>query len=171
METGWNVVEYEALGQDFHTRGRRREEQVAPLRALWAEAVVSFDGRFDHVTLAGIHPRPARATIPIWFGGMADAVIDRVGRLADGWFPQVRDPADLVEGIARVRASAEAAGRDPSAIGFEGAVTVRDGLDAAVERAQLLQANGATHIGVNTMAPASPPCASTSTPCRSSSRG
>ena len=150
VASGWNAVEYEALGQDFHTRGRRLEEQVALLRALWADPVVTFEGRFDHVTLAGIHPRPTRA-IPIWFGGMADAVIDRVGRIGDGWFPQYREPALLAEGIARVRAAAVAAGRDPDALGYESAVTVADGVPAAIERAHELAANGATHVNVNTM--------------------
>ena len=149
--SGWNAVEYEGLGQDFHRRGRRMEEQVALLRALWAEDVISFEGRFDRVTMAGINPRPARQ-IPIWFGGMADAVIDRVGRIADGWFPQYRgDASELAAGIARVRASAVAAGRDPDAIGFEAVVSAADGARAAADRARALRAAGATHISINTM--------------------
>jgi len=127
------------------------EEQVALLRALWAEDVISFEGRFDRVTMAGINPRPARQ-IPIWFGGMADAVIDRVGRIADGWFPQYRgDASELAAGIARVRASAVAAGRDPDAIGFEAVVSAADGARAAADRARALRAAGATHISINTM--------------------
>src|SRR3954447_7080327 len=46
---GWNYVEYDALGQDFHTRGKRQEEQIELLRRYWTEPVVSFEGRFDRV--------------------------------------------------------------------------------------------------------------------------
>jgi len=148
---GWNAVEYEGLGQDFHYRGRRLEEQVALLRALWAEPVVTFDGRFDHVTRAGINPRPVRARIPIWLGGMADVVLERVGRFADGWFPQYRDPAQLRDGIARVHRAAEAIGRDPSAIGFQASVSAAEGIPAAVTRARLWEQNGATDLSINTM--------------------
>src|SRR5438094_5205199 len=55
---GWNHIEYEALRQDFHIRGRRSEEQVELLRALWAEPLVTFEGRTDGVRHDGINPRP-----------------------------------------------------------------------------------------------------------------
>jgi probable F420-dependent oxidoreductase len=80
---GWNPVEYEALGQDFATRGRRMEEQVGLLRALWGDSIVSFEGEFDRVTAAGINPLPA-SSIPIWMGGQADRVMDRIGRWGTG---------------------------------------------------------------------------------------
>ncbi|MYE45627.1 MAG: LLM class F420-dependent oxidoreductase [Chloroflexi bacterium] len=85
---GWNHVEYEALGQDFRTRGRRIEEQVRLLRRLWEQPLVAFEGRFDRVRDAGINPRPERP-IPIWMGGMAGRVLERIGRLADGWSPRL----------------------------------------------------------------------------------
>lgn len=151
VAAGWNAVEYDGLGEDFHVRGRRLEEQVALLRALWAEPIVTFEGRFDHVTLAGINPRPTRATIPIWFGGMADAVLERVGRLGQGWFPQYRDPGQLVDGIARVRAAATAAGRDPAEIGYQASVGATEGIAAAVSRARLWEQSGATDLSLNTM--------------------
>ncbi len=146
---GWNPAEYAALGEDFHTRGRRSEEQIALMRALWAEPLVDFDGKFDQVERAGINPLPLRRSIPVWLGGMSDPVIERVGRVADGWFPQYRDPAHLPAGIERVRAAAASAGRDPSAIGFEARVQVSNA--AAVEQARQFEAAGATHMAVNTM--------------------
>ncbi len=85
--TGWNAVEYEALGEDFHDRGRRSEEQIDLMRRLWAEETISYDGRWHHVTDAGLNPLPPKRAIPVWLGGMAPQVIERVGRLADGWFP------------------------------------------------------------------------------------
>src|SRR5215471_11939204 len=65
---GWNHVEYEALGQDFRTRGRRIEEQIAVLRALWTQKVVSFEGRWHRITHAGLNPLPVQRPIPIWLG-------------------------------------------------------------------------------------------------------
>jgi probable F420-dependent oxidoreductase len=55
---GWNWVEYEALGEDFATRGQRANEQIELLRRYWTEPTVSFAGRFDRVARAGIVPRP-----------------------------------------------------------------------------------------------------------------
>ena len=86
---------------------------------------------------------------------MSDPVIERTGRLADGWFPQYRDPAELPAGIERVHEAARAAGRDPEEIGIECRVVVggtgASDVSAAVELARRLEEAGATHIGVNTM--------------------
>ena len=70
--TGWNEVEYEALGEDFHNRGRRSVEQIRLMRALWTQEVVAFKGRYHQVSHAGINPLPVQRPIPIWFGGGAD---------------------------------------------------------------------------------------------------
>jgi probable F420-dependent oxidoreductase len=80
---GWDDVEYEALGQDFGTRGAREEEQIELLRRLFTEPVVDFSGRFDRVDRASLVPKPARS-IPIWLGGASEAAFDRA-RLADGF--------------------------------------------------------------------------------------
>lgn len=152
VAVGWNAVEYDALGENFHNRGRRIEEQIALLRALWARPLVSFEGRYHRVTRAGINPLPPGGTIPIWMGGMADRVVERTGRLADGWFPQYRDPEELPAGIERVHAAAREAGRDPAAIGIECRVAVAGtDVDEAVALAHRWDAGGATHLSVNTM--------------------
>ena len=151
---GWNPVEYEALGQDFTTRGRRIDEQVGLLRALWTNPTLSFQGDFDLVTDAGINPLPAE-TIPIWMGGQADRVLDRIGRLSDGWLvtPALRNS---VEGIGpyvdRIHEAARAAGRDPATIGLESRVSVA-GLSLAeqVELAREWETAGCTHVTLNTM--------------------
>ena len=152
---GWNAVEFEGLNENFHNRGRRIEEQIALLRALWSKKSISFEGRYHHITKAGINPLPPGGSIPIWMGGMSDPVIERTGRLADGWFPQYRDPAELPAGIERVHEAARAAGRDPEEIGIECRVVVggtgASDVSAAVELARRLEEAGATHIGVNTM--------------------
>src|SRR3954451_10320303 len=81
---GWNHVEYEALGQDFRTRGARQEEQIGLLRRLWTEPVVDFSGRFDRLDRAALVPSPERP-IPIWLGASGDKAFDRASRLADGF--------------------------------------------------------------------------------------
>src|ERR1700722_9941333 len=81
---GWNHVEYEALGQQFGTRGARQEEQIGLLRRLFTEPVVDFSGRFDRIDRAALVPRPTRS-IPIWLGGGSEAAFDRAARLADGF--------------------------------------------------------------------------------------
>ena len=85
--SGWNYVEYEALDQNFHNRGRRQEEQVALMRRLWTEPVVDFQGEFHTVSRAGIDPRPRRP-IPVWFGGSAEPQLKRAARIGDGWSPR-----------------------------------------------------------------------------------
>jgi len=151
---GWNDVEYEALGQDFTTRGARMEEQVGLLRELWTKPALSFEGRFDRVTSAGINPLPA-ATIPIWMGGQADPVIDRIGRMGDGWLvqPALRDdPGGIAPYVERIHEAAREAGRDPGSIGLESRVSVA-GLSVAqqVELAREWEALGCTHVSLNTM--------------------
>src|SRR5258708_22649960 len=69
---GWNHVEYEALGQNFHTRGARQEEQIELLRRLFTESVVDFSGRFDRIDRAALLPKPNRSR-PAWLGGLGEA--------------------------------------------------------------------------------------------------
>src|SRR5204863_6447725 len=121
---GWNAVEYEALGKDFTDRGRRIGAQIALMRRLWTEPNVTHEGRYDTVRAAGIAPLPVQRPIPVWFGGSAPAAYRRMGRLADGWFPQVRPGPALDEAREIVRDAAEAAGRDPDALGMEGRVSL-----------------------------------------------
>ena len=84
VAVGWNDVEYEALGMDFHTRGRRLEEQVGLLRRLWTEPVVTFEGEFDRMRAVAINPPPVQRPIPIWFGGSIERTYWRAAVLGDG---------------------------------------------------------------------------------------
>jgi probable F420-dependent oxidoreductase len=148
---GWNPVEYAALGQEFATRGRRIEEQVGLLRALWTSRAVTFDGEFDTVAGAGLAPLPVQRPIPVWFGGRSEKAYERMGRLADGWFPMIQPGPALVEARGIVTRSADDAGRDPDAIGLEGRVDWRGDRDDVLERIEGWRAVGATHLTVNTM--------------------
>ncbi len=150
--TGWNHVEYEALGEDFHNRGRRSEEQIELLRDLWTQEVVSFKGRWHTVTHAGLNPLPTQRPIPVWLGGRAEAVVRRVAQIADGWFPQFAPGEEGRETLERMRGYAREAGRDPSAIGIEGRINITDGdPDFWVKQAKAWEDMGATHVSVNTM--------------------
>ncbi len=150
--TGWNAVEYEALGQDFHTRGRRSEEQIALMRALWTQEVVTFEGRWDKVTAAGINPLPVQRPIPIWLGGRAEPVVKRVGRLADGWFPQMPPNEEAHQALERMRGYAREAGRDPATIGVEARIGVRNSTPQDWAKASAdWQKLGASHLSMNTM--------------------
>lgn len=82
--TGWNYVEYDALGQDFSRRGARLSEQIEFLRRLWSEPVVSFQGKFDAIDRGAVIPRPKRK-IPILCGGFVEAAFRRAAKLADGF--------------------------------------------------------------------------------------
>ena len=83
--TGWNYIEYESLSAPFSDRGRRLDEQVDVLRRLWREPVVDYRGEFHRIDRAGILPRPARGTIPVWFGGGAKVALARAARTGDGF--------------------------------------------------------------------------------------
>jgi probable F420-dependent oxidoreductase len=149
---GWNAVEYEALGVPFEQRGARLTEQVELLRKLWAEPVISAEGRFEKVVEAGLNPLPPRRRIPIWFGGGADAVLRRTGRIGDGWMPQSPPTAEARRQVELVKATAVEAGRDPAEIGFEARLTLgqvpeKEWPDFVEGWREL----GATHLGVNTM--------------------
>ena len=148
---GWNRVEYEALGKDFTTRGRRADEQVELLRRLWTERSVTFDGADEKVTGAGISPPPVQRPIPLWFGARSPAAYRRAGRLGDGWFPMVVPGPELDEARAIVEQAAVAAGRDPAAIGMDGRVSWTGDADRFVDHVGRWRKAGASHLSVNTM--------------------
>jgi probable F420-dependent oxidoreductase len=149
---GWNYVEYDALGQDFTTRSARADEQIALLRRLWAEPLVTFNGRFDQIDRAGILPRPKR-TIPIWIGGMSEAAFRRSGRLGDGHL--------FIDGYqaacaawTRVEHYLVEAGRDPKDFGRELIIGTPADDKAPKEVAEIIekwQEAGGTHASIVTM--------------------
>ena len=161
---GWNPVEYEALGEDFHTRGRRYVEQISVLRALWTQEVVNFDGRWHKITHAGLNPPPVQRPIPVWMGVGSSAspipserILRRVGRVADGWFPMFAPDGKGREAISRVRNYAREAGRDPDSVGLEGRITVTgQGPEDWATELRTWTELGATHMSVGTGGSGSP---------------
>ncbi len=149
---GWNAVEYEALGMDFGDRAVRYEEQIGLLRELWCTDVVDHRGVSHRIDRAGLAPLPIQRPIPVWMGGSAKfTVLDRIGRLADGWVVHAPHPAALPAALAEGRRSAESVGRDPGLIGVQGRIDVHGPLDAdRFERALAgWAAAGADHVSIH----------------------
>ena len=149
---GWNDVEYEALAEDFHNRGRRSEEQIEVMRALWTQDLVTLDRRWHKITDAGINPLPVQRPIPIWLGGRAEQVMRRVARMGDGWIP-LFPPDDEGRGVVeRMRGYVRDAGRSPDDVGIESWFSVGSG--GPEEWARFVEKwddIGATHLSLNTM--------------------
>jgi probable F420-dependent oxidoreductase len=147
---GWNQVEYEALGQDFHTRGARQEEQIKLLRRLFTEPVVDHSGRFDRVDRAALIPRPA-GPIPIWLGGSSPAAFDRAARLADGFIFIGGDIERTVDSWRRLRDRVHSLGRSVEDFGADYVARPRDGIDGLTAEIDAWREAGGTHVSVVTM--------------------
>ena len=121
---GWQQSEYEALGEDFRTRGASMDEAIALLRAWWSEAQVDAAGPRYPVTAMAMEPKPPQGRrLPIWIGGMSEPAWRRVGRLGDGWLAsRITDAASAHVAFEAIRRHADAAGRDPAAIGLQSMV-------------------------------------------------
>lgn len=157
---GWNSVEYTALEQNFHNRGKRIEEQVEVLQQLWNQPLVDIRGKWHDIPDAGINPLPVRKNIPIWFGGHADPVLKRAARLGNGWMPNYRDAdaareaIDKLDGylaeLGRIRGNARIT--DDQRFGLEARIPYGDGdPNTWLNLVQGWRDVGATHISFNTM--------------------
>lgn len=122
---GWNDVEFEALGENFRDRGRRCEEQIELMRALWTQRCVDYEGRWHRVTAAGINPRPVQDPLPVLIGGDVDAVLERAARIGDGWLPMGKPDAEA-EKLARVRHYLEKHGRDGAKFDVTATIDLHD---------------------------------------------
>ena len=117
---GWNHVEYEALNEDWKSRGTRQREQVEVLKKLWCDDLVTYQGRFHQFTEVNITPRPVQRPIPVWFGGSSDAVVKRAAQLGDGWMPIMAPDHEAEAKLEQLRNHLSDCGRDTSAFGIEG---------------------------------------------------
>jgi probable F420-dependent oxidoreductase len=161
---GWQESEYEALGEDFHTRGARMDEAIRLLRTYWSEAQVDFSGPHYRITAMGMEPKPPQGRrLPIWVGGRSERALRRVGELGDGWLGnQIADAAGARQAIETIHRHAVAAGRDPATIGLQAmlASPPRDAAgktfyaehDRIVARAVDLKAMGFEWIALNATA-------------------
>jgi probable F420-dependent oxidoreductase len=101
---GWLEAEFAALGVPFSERGRRMDEGIAMMRAVWAQDPVTFDGKWIPAVIENMRAQPQPvAPIPIWIGGSSDAAIKRALRL-DGWHGSRVNPEQAAGMVKRLRA-------------------------------------------------------------------
>ncbi|WAX58385.1 TIGR03619 family F420-dependent LLM class oxidoreductase [Jatrophihabitans cynanchi] len=151
LGVGWNPAEFEGLGSDFERRGRRLDEQVPLIGALWSAELVTARGQSDNWRSIGIAPRP-RHRIPLWFGGNAQATLRRTALWGDGFIPSRVDartgaPPDVPALLRRLDAACDQFQRDRSEVGVEGRVPW-SGLHAVDAQVGDWLAVGATHIAL-----------------------
>jgi len=148
--TGWNKIEYEALGVPFEGRGARQEEQVELLKRLWQEDTLTFEGRHHQVSAAGINPRP-EARIPVWFGGSAKPLLNRCARLGDGWMPLMGANQAASDAISYLKSTRESLGLSWDDFGIQSQAQFAGGNPERWSgHYQKWQALGATHMAFAT---------------------
>jgi len=149
---GWNDIEYQGLGEPFRNRARRLEDQVALLRALWTDPIISWDSEWHTVDHAGLAPMPVQRPVPVWFGGSAEVAIRRAARLGDGFMPNGASLETYDGWMTILNDELARAGRDPSAYGIEPRISVGSGgVDAVKRQFAWWREHGMTHLTLNTM--------------------
>jgi probable F420-dependent oxidoreductase len=115
--SGWLKEEFEALQQDFHTRGARTDEAIGAIRALWREDPSTFEGKYYKFREMRSFPKPVKkGGIPIHIGGHSPAAVRRAARLGDGFFPAPGNLNVLKELFGKVREECAKIGRNPAEI-------------------------------------------------------
>jgi probable F420-dependent oxidoreductase len=157
LGVGWNPLEYDAMGEDFRTRGKRMDAQIPLLQRLWTERHVTAEIGRERFADVGLNP-PALRSIPIWLGGKGPAAVRRAvsygsGLILSGRIGTPDAEAQFIDARDRLHAAADAAGRPREELGIEVWLATKDddpdGWRAAVERCAAL---GATHLSVETYA-------------------
>ena len=161
---GWQRAEYEALGEDFARRGRQMDEAIALLRACWADERIEHRGERFRAEAIAMEPKPPNGgRLPVWIGGYSAAAFRRAGEVGDGWMGSlIGDDTATRAAIAEIRRHAEAAGRDPQAVGLQAMLappprdpegkTFYQDHDRVVRRAEELRALGFDWVALNATA-------------------
>jgi probable F420-dependent oxidoreductase len=102
---GWLEPEFAALGVPFKERGRRMDEGIAMMRAVWTQDPVTFEAKYIPAKIADMTmlPQPI-SRIPLWIGGSSDAALKRTARIADGWHGSRETPEEAAPIVRRLRA-------------------------------------------------------------------
>jgi probable F420-dependent oxidoreductase len=149
---GWWQRELEILGVPFRARGRQADEALRVFKALWSDDKPSFDGEYYRFRDIGFAPKPVQKPHPpIWVGGNSPGAFRRVVTLGDGWHAMARTPAELRDGLGKLRAAAEAAGRAFATIEislrFElGEPLLAEGSQAVIDRLAEYKRLGVNHL-------------------------
>ncbi len=149
---GWNELEFTGLNENFKNRGKRSEEQVQVMQALWANDHVDFKGKYHTIDDSGINPRPKSGRVPVWFGGHVDATLERTAKWGDGWMP-LAYPADdsALAAFDKLRGLVAAAGRSMDDVGIEVWVSLgNDDPDQWRKDVAFWKKAGVTHVTAHT---------------------
>ncbi len=138
---GWSRDEFELLGQDFHTRGRRTEEMIEVMRKLWSGGMVEHRGEFYSFDRLEMSPAPT-APVPIYFGGVSEPALRRVARLGDGWISDIHSTSELRAICAKLRRYRAEAGREGAPLAVIAAANDAFGVDGY----RRLEDAGVTHL-------------------------
>jgi len=149
LGTGWNQVEYEALGVPFEKRGKIFDEQIELMRRLWDEPLVDYSGDFHRVDRAALLPRPARK-IPLWFGALSRIPIKRAVREGDGILLGA-SPTAVQRLHEKTLRELEAVGRDRKSFGAESMVDFSLGADFWGKELEVWRRAGGTHLSMRAM--------------------
>lgn len=138
---GWSKDEYQLMGQDFHTRGKRCDEMLEILPLLWSGEMVEYHGNHYDFNRLEMNPAP-KATIPVWVGGISTAAHRRAARLGDGWISDLQSTAEILESVAAIQNYRAEYGR--SHLPFEVMASANDAWD--LQGYQRLHAGGVSHL-------------------------
>lgn len=145
---GWWKQEFEVLGVPWEQRGKRTDEWLQLVRALWTEEFVDFRGEFYECVDWACNPKPVNGDIPIWLGGESKRQLERIGRLADGWHATAKSLPTLKEEFAVAQEAAEQAGRDPKALSLSvegGGMLSSEDVDRAADSLARMAELGVQH--------------------------
>jgi probable F420-dependent oxidoreductase len=123
LGVGWQESEYEALGVDFHARGRAMDESLDLLARCFSDASIDHQGRFYRARAIAMEPKSRPGGPPLWFGGFSEAAFRRTGERGAGWLGAAGTPEQARRAMDAIRGFAVRAGRDPASIGFQAQLT------------------------------------------------
>jgi alkanesulfonate monooxygenase SsuD/methylene tetrahydromethanopterin reductase-like flavin-dependent oxidoreductase (luciferase family) len=109
--SGSDLRDLKASGVPVEDRGRRLDEGIEVLRKLWTQSHVTHHGRFYSFEDVTLEPKPHDGSLDIWIGGKSDAILKRVARIGDGWFPALTTPDEFKRDMAKLIAFGEDLGR------------------------------------------------------------
>ena len=138
---GWSKVEFDLLGQDFKTRGKRTDEMIEVMRKLWTGTMVEHHGRFYDFDRLEMNPAPTD-DIPIWVGGISDPALRRAARIGDGWLSDLQTSAEIAECVDKLFAYRREFGRENEPFDVMATPSDAYGIDAY----RRLEETGITHL-------------------------
>lgn len=152
VSVGWYKPEYEVLGQRFDNRGKRIEEQIRVLRTLWENEVADFEGHWHEFKNVCLNTPPVQKPIPVWMGGMAEPVMQRAARMADGWIPNMHPNRAGQRQMRTMNRLLKKQDRDPEDFGVQGLLHLGESdPEEWLQRARAWRQLGATHLAVGPM--------------------